>query len=91
MRTGLNAVVTPVLEVPGAETASAGKVAVSEPGAGLLPDTIAVPVAFAGAVEVSTGTTTTTVVGLGAQPLVQSLEVVVNTGAMLLEVTSAGQ
>ncbi len=43
MRTGLNAVVTPVLEVPGAETASAGKVVVSDPGAGLLPDTIAVP------------------------------------------------
>lgn len=91
MRTGLNAVVTPVLEVSGAETASAGKVAVAEPGAGLLPDAIAAPVAFAGVVEVSTGTTTTTVVGLGAQPLVQSLEVVVKTGAMLLEVTSAGQ
>lgn len=91
VRTGLTDVVTPVIEVPGAETASAGKVAVSKPGAGLLPDTRAVPVAFAAVLEVSTGTTTTTVVGLGAQPDVQSLEVVVKTGAMLLEVTSAGQ
>lgn len=66
-------------------------VPVCVPGAGPLPETTAVPVAFAGVVEVSTGITTTTVVGLGAQPDVQSLEVVVKTGAMLLEVTSAGQ
>jgi hypothetical protein len=81
----------PIFEVTGTETASAGKVAVSEPEDGLLPDPREVPVAFAGVVDVSTGTTTTTVVGLGAQPVVQSLEVVVNTGAILLEVTSAGQ
>lgn len=91
MRTGLTAVLTLVVEVPGAETASTGKVVVSEPEAGLLPDTRAVPVATAGVVEVSTGITTTTVVGLGAQPLVQSLVVVVKAGAMLLDVTSAGQ
>lgn len=93
MRTGLTAVLTLVCEgeVPGAETASAGRMVVPEPEAGLPPDTRAVPIGFAGVVEVSTGTTTTTVVGLGAQPLVHSLVVVVKAGAMLLEVTSAGQ
>jgi hypothetical protein len=42
-------------------------------------------------VEVSTGTTTTTVVGVGAQPVVQSFEVVVKAGETPIVEDSAGQ
>lgn len=61
------------------------------PWAGFDPETTEPPVACAGVLDVSTGITTTTVVGAGPQPVVHTFEVVVMTGAMLVAVTSPGQ